>query len=144
MDNRHISIQTEGKKALELAMQLLWDNAPGGKATHYCDHPTYGFVLFWDGDKKDLYEIDYDGCTPGAEKIKAPIIKLPFAMDCKAATEMVWSWLQEQPKEKYRAELDHDGSNGRGFRIYNEYWGHIGDSHYAILAVLPVWAWYGK
>ena len=47
MDNRHISIQTEGKEALELAMKLLWDNAPDNKATHYCDHPTYGFVLFW-------------------------------------------------------------------------------------------------
>ena len=143
MDNRHISIQTEGKKALDLAMQLMWDNAPGGKATHYCDHPTYGFVLFWHGDEKELMGKD-DWTKPAVEKIMAPVIKLPFPMDCKAATEMVWSWLQEQPKEKYREELDHDGSNGRGFKIYNEYWGHVGSSHYAILAVLPVWAWYGK
>src|ERR1700690_3444552 len=78
------------------------------------------------------------------KKVVAPIIRLPFAMDCKAAIEMVWSWLLEQPEEKYQDYMDHDGSNGKGFKIYNEYWGHVGSSHYAICAVLPIWSWYGK
>lgn len=143
MDNRHISIQTRGKKALELAMQLLFDNAPGGKARRYCEHPTYGFVLFWGGEEKDLYGYE-DWRKPEEEKTSAPIVKLPFEMDCQAATEMVWSWLQQQPDDKYRDYCDHDGSNSHGFKIYNEYWGHIGSSHYAILAVLPIWAWHGK
>lgn len=35
MDNRAIDITTQGTESLALALQLIWDNAPGGKATHY-------------------------------------------------------------------------------------------------------------
>jgi hypothetical protein len=144
MDNRHITVQSEGRKAFELAMQLLFDNAPGGKVSHYSDHPTYGFVLFWDGDEDYLSEASYDAHDLKKEKVTSPIVKLPYAMNCKAATDLAWEWLQAQPNDKYQDQCDHDGSNGKGFKVYNEYWGHIGDSHYSVLAVLPVWAWYGK
>lgn len=144
MDNRHISIQSENKKALELAMQLIFDNAPGGKATHYCDHPTLGFVLFWNQPEYSALSEKEDYLKKDSEKTEAIIHKLPYPMDCRAATEMVWGWLAEQPEEKYIDYMDHDGSNGRGFRVYNETWGHVGSSHYAFAGILPVWSWYGK
>ncbi len=44
----------------------------------------------------------------------------------------------------YGPEPDHEGSNGKGWRIYNEAWGHVGHEWAAIVAVTPRWAMYGK
>lgn len=126
MDNRHISVQSEGRKAFDLAFQLLFDNAAGGKATHYFEDKDKGLVLCWyeDASKKT--------------------VKLPSALTWRGAADLAWNWLEEQDEKQYRERLDHDGSNGKGFKVYNEDWGHVAGSSYAILAVLPVWAWYGK
>lgn len=126
MDNRLISIQSEGRKAFDLAFQLFFDNAAGGKASHYLEDKDAGLILFWHND----------------EYIKPN--KLPYDMDWKAAADLAWGWLQSQPEDNYREYLDHDGSNGHGFKIYNENWGHVKGSSYAFMAILPVWAWYGK
>jgi len=131
MNNRHISVQSQGRTAFDLAFQLLFDNAPGGKASHYFEHPEKGFLLLWSEDSFD----SNDGV------VKAN--KLPYSMGWKEASDLAWGWLTNQPKEKYEQYLDHDGSNGKGFLVYNEYWGHVG-SHYAFLGVKPIWAWYGK
>lgn len=129
MDNRHISVQSEGRVAFDLAFQLLFDNAPGGKASHYFEHPEKGLVFLWHEESFGIFS-------------KAS--KLPYAMRWKEAADLAWGWLSNQPNEKYEEKLDHDGSNGKGFLVYNEYWGHIAEAHYAFLAVKPVWAWYGK
>jgi hypothetical protein len=126
MDNRHISVQSQGREAFNLAFQLLFDNAAGKKATHYFEDPDKGLVLLWFEDKS------------------RNSIPLLTPLSWKEAADLAWSWLSNQPTEKYREYLDHDGSNGKGFRVYNEDWGHVAGSHYGILAVLPVWAWYGK
>lgn len=126
MDNRHISIQSEGRVAFDLAFQLLFDNAPGRKATHYLEHPEKGFLMFWSED------VAFKGS------------KLPYPMAWKEASDLAWGWLQNQPIEKYQEYLDHDGSNGKGFLVYNEDWEHVAGSRYALLGVKPVWAWYGK
>lgn len=124
MNNRKIFIQSEGKKAFDLAFQLIFDNAPGGKATHYLDHPEKGFILLWHEDIGAL--------------------KLPFPMGWEDSANMAWGWLQNQPDKAYKDFCDHDGDNEKGFRVYNEDWGHVANSHYAFAAVLPIWAWYGK
>ena len=41
-------------------------------------------------------------------------------------------------------DADHDGSNGQGWRVYCEDWGHIGSDHSAFAAIKPVYIWYGK
>lgn len=135
MDNRHISVQSEGRKSFDLAVQLVFENAPGGKATHYFEHSEKGLIFLWHEDKF---------LNPVGSLVTKEASKLPYAMDWKAAADLAWGWLQERKHEEYREVLDHDGSNGKGFRIYNEDWGHVAGSFYAILAVLPVWAWYGK
>ncbi len=137
MDNRIISVKSEGIKAFDLAFQLLFDNARGGKASHYFEHPTAGFLLLWNED-------NFYGLTKGDPSAKVSANKLPFKMEWKDAANLAWGWLNNQPTEKYEDYLDHDGSNGRGFKVYNEAWGHVAGSSYAFLGVLPVWAWYGK
>ncbi len=126
MDNRHISVQSQGRKAFELAFQLLFDNAPGGKATHYFEDDKKGLVLLWHEDSNKNS------------------IKLPSPLSWKGAADLAWEWLANQPEDKYQQYLDHDGSNGEGFKVYNEDWGHVAGSSYAILGVIPIWAWYGK
>lgn len=132
MDNRIISVQSEGRGAFYLAFQLVFDNAPGGKASHYIEHPEFGLIFLW---SKDKFLID---------NVEVAAIKLPYPMGWKAAGDLAWGWLKDQPDNKYKEYLDHDGDNEHGFRVYNEDWGHVAESHYAICAVLPVWAWYGK
>lgn len=120
MDNRLISVQSEGREAFDLAFQLLFEDE---KATHYLEHPEKGLIFLWHPEKDS--------------------IKLPYAMYWRAAADLAWGWLQERGDEEYREFCDHDGSDGHGFRVYNESWNSVVSS-YGILAVLPVWAWYGK
>lgn len=67
--------------------------------------------------------------------------KLPFTLDAKGAVDFVTRWLAEQD---YGDEPDHDGSNGKGWRAYNEAWGHVKNRWQALVAIHPVWAMYGK
>ena len=62
---------------------------------------------------------------------------------------MVQAWLasdeaKQTVKEGWDRDLDHDGSNGPGWRVYCEDWGHVATYSAAICAVKPVWLWYGK
>jgi hypothetical protein len=130
MDNMHISIQSEGRAAFDLAVKLFFTSKydrgePDKKVTHYIDDHDKGFILLW------------------SEDIHNKSIKLPVPLSWKPAADLAWEWLIQQPESQYKQYCDHDGSNGHGFRIYNENWGHV-KSHYALFAVEPIWAWYGK
>ena len=62
---------------------------------------------------------------------------------------MASSWLKgEFAKtvilDDWDADMNHDGSNSRGWRVYVGDWGHVGDEMYAICAVKPVFLWHGK
>jgi hypothetical protein len=128
MDNRVISIQSNGRKAFDLAFQLLFEDGclTHMRATHYFEHPTNGLVLLWYEDK------DHNA------------IKLPVPLSWKESADLAWTWLQKQPKEKYQEYLDHDGDNIKAFKVYNETWTHVAGSHYGILGVIPIWGWIGK
>jgi hypothetical protein len=127
MDNRIISIQSEGRKDFNLAFQLMFNNNCV-KATHYFEHPDKGLILLW-------HECFFN-------EIK--VCKLPHAMEWKAAADLAWDWMSKRKDGEYQDWCDHDGDDGHGFRIYNEAWRQVAGSPYAILAVLPIWAWYGK
>lgn len=130
MDNGVIDIRSEGRKCFDLAFQLFFDDH--SKATHYFDHPEKGLIFLWHEDSFNV----------NGQSVKAN--KLPYTMDWRAAADLAWGWLQEQKDDRYQEYIDHDGSMGRGFRVYNESWTHVAGSFYGILAVLPIWAWYGK
>ncbi len=111
---------------LETAMEIAFENAPGRKAVAWAvlqneDDTGKRLVLFWNKDPL---------ATP-----------LPSEMSVATAVEFVKDWLVAQ---NYGREPDHDGSNRKGCRIYNEAWGHVAKSHYAFVAIEPVWMMYGK
>lgn len=129
MDNKHISVQHVSREAFDLTFNLFflseYSNATECKATHWIDHPEKGLILLWSEDR-------YNNST----KMLAPL-------NWKEAASLSWSWLTSLPKDRYPAYPDIDGSVEKGYTIYNEAWGHV-ISHYAILAVKPSWALYGK
>lgn len=122
MDNRLIVVQSEGRKSFDLAFQLFFVNDI--KATHYLDYPEKGLVFFWH------------------EYAKA--IKLPAPLNALQAANIAWTWLETKSDKEYLEWLDHDGSDGHGFKVYNEDWNKVAGLPFSILAVQPVWAWYGK
>lgn len=130
LDNFRIELIAQGKPSLRQALEIAFrHNAPGGKmegwAVSKVDQKFPGLVLLWSLD-------DVVNELPN---------KLPFKMGIEGAAEFVWSWLQEQD---YGPEPDHDGDNGKGWMVYTDGWGHVGVYRYAICAVFPAWAMYGK
>jgi hypothetical protein len=67
--------------------------------------------------------------------------------------EELWTWLhsdeaKEITMDDWDADVDQDGDNHLGWRLYTEDWGHISINNrldsYSIAAFKPAWLWYGK
>lgn len=46
--------------------------------------------------------------------------------------------------DNWDADLEHDGHNSKGWRIYTEDWGRIGDDWTSYIAIKPAYMWHGK
>lgn len=121
MDNFHFDLTSEGD--LELPMHIAFERSER-RAEGYLIHPEKGLVFFW-----------YVGGTQDG------LVKLPFKLDHIGAADFASRWLAEQ---NYGNEPDHDGDNGRGWRLYNEAWGRVASMTGSFIAVKPAWAMYGK
>jgi hypothetical protein len=152
MDNHIVDIRSQGREAFDHALAIFMGSQMGGykTATHtsiippgtelpkdnyrgrdskVCDPKAPTFCLFWSAPKE--WKI-------------APVKELPYKMKKELVGDMLWSWLEDVPREQWGEWIDHDGSMGRGFRMWNESWTHVGGSFYGICAVRPICAWYGK
>ena len=69
--------------------------------------------------------------------------------------EILWEWLQSDEAKTvefkdWEIDLEHDGSNNMGWRLYTEEWGHVQYEHghtidhATIAAFKPMYLWYGK
>ena len=151
MDNFHIDITSEGQAALTTAMSLAFGQyrnavayaireAVAGEAYKFDDddlQKKHGWMLRQKTRAKPkrliFFWSDY-------EKV-ADSVKLPFKLDAAGAADFASRWLAELD---YGSEPDHDGDNGKGWRLYCESWGHVDDHSSAFIAVAPAWAMYGK
>lgn len=124
MDNFAISVTSEGLIPLELAMEIAFSNH-GCKAIAY-KATKDRFTLYW---------------IASAESDKE-VIKLPVKMDSKACASIVSQWLGEEAE--YGKQPDHDGDNGKGWKVFTTAWGMVDGDYRAICAIVPVWAMYGK
>lgn len=139
MDNRTIDVTSEGEEGIQHALAIIWSNAIGGKATHYIierysKKALYSTVRF----EPDPKGIDTLILLHGAEHNSKT---LPFPLDMEQSAKFISDWLKTLD---YRDEPDHDGSNGPGWRLFTEAWGHVFCMHRAIIAAQPAWAMYGK
>lgn len=120
-DTFRVDVTSEGYEHFKKIFSLFDRKAEG-----YRIDSEYGFVLYW---APDSYGMGYK------------VIELPYRMNMEQAAELAWGWLNSVP---YPDEPDNDCSNHKGFRIYNEDWGHVAKDHYAFLAIQPQWIMYGK
>lgn len=129
MDNLHIDVTSEGFETFKKAMSLFNQKRCVGfkvskaKASGLGHRGKERLILFWyHSDRQDT--------------------QLPYEMEFDAYVNFAWGWLQQAD---FGEEPDHDGSNGKGFRVYNEDWGFIQEgSHGSFVAIEPAWAMYGK
>lgn len=127
MDNRELTVVSEGHENLRHALAIAWQGAPGAKATHYRVVPDATgiptLILLWHEEREAL--------------------PLPFTLDAEAAAEFVRHWLHEQ-KTPPCPIRPFDGSTGKAFRVFTEDWGHVFGHTYAVVGVQPAIALYGK
>jgi hypothetical protein len=150
MDNFHVDITAEGDATLVAAMKLAF--RPHSKAVGYAVRSAFA------GEREDMPEgapkwhrPDWKyGKRPKPLRLvffwsdyekRADMVPFPFKQDAEGAAEFARRWLAEAD---YGSEPDHDGDNGKGWRLYNEAWGHVDSDHSAFVAVAPEWAMYGK
>jgi hypothetical protein len=138
MDNFRFDMICEGRETLTKAMELAFTKNRQG-AVAYVIRPATPALTGQQYDHQNKPATPLRLVFLWSETKDA--VKLPFKLDPAGAADFAFRWLAEA---EYGREPDHDGSNGKGWRLYNEGWGHVDGQWEAIIAVTPVWACYGK
>lgn len=142
MDNNRLIVVSKSREDFDLALKLAFRHAWGARGWWiYKPLPVAEDEYNYDGRIGLLGEEDSGPFLVLEQYEHQSMVKFPCNIDCETATEFAWKWLQEQ---EYGDEPDHDGSNSKGFVVFNESWGHVGHSHGAICAIGPAWAMHGK
>lgn len=153
MDNARLDITSEGYKTLVLALSIAFQHH--SKATHWAVIDNT-LVLFWtkppEKCTREWTEREFVKELPATHEqrrrcsqqfdIKAEAFVA--AIDSDRAAANVQDWLTLNGGADYGKKPDIDGDCGKGWRVFNESWGHVYGMYHAICAVQPVWAMYGK
>lgn len=144
MDNFNISITSEG--SLVSAMRIAF--GAHRKSVGYAIRPmvegekyvapsgAHPHQMGWKTEPKSLRLVFY-----WAKIDRLDFVEFPFEYDADGAADFADRWLKSVD---YGKQPDHDGDNGKGWKLYNEGWGHVDGHWQAFVAVSPRWAMYGK
>ena len=133
MDNKIFNANGSGTEMLELALKLACQTTyvksipiEGWKV-----NPKKGLVLYWSANTNK------------------EINKFPTPLYYNEVVGMVEKWLKSPeaeniPCEGLDSDVDHDGHNELGWRVYTEAWGKVDGENYSICAIKPAYLWYGK
>jgi hypothetical protein len=130
-DNRIFDINGVDKTHFELAIDLAIGIAGHSKIVGWSFKKEKGLILHW------------------YEPSNISIHKFISAPNPVSIANMVWDWLDSEEASTvdlahWDVDMNHDGHNGRGWRIYVDGWGHVGTDTSAICAIKPIYVWYGK
>jgi hypothetical protein len=153
MDNARLDITDEGIDSLKRALAIAFSHH--STATHWAVIDNT-LVLFWvkpperctrEWKEREFVKELPAGRTQYIDRsqsydIKAESFVVPI--DAERAAANVHDWLTLKGGANYGEQPDHDGDNGKGWRVFNESWGHVFGMYQAICAVQPAWAMYGK
>lgn len=123
-DNFHIDVRYEGLDPLKAALRIAFAQWSNGAKSYRID-PSKGLIFYW-----------------ATEAANETAIEVPFKMDADAAADFASRWLKDTAS--YAPEPDHDGDNGKGWRVYTDSWGAVSGEDFSICAVQPCWMMYGK
>lgn len=119
-DNFSLSVTSGRPSHLKAAIQMAMDIHTS--VVGWAVVPTRGFVLYWSH-------------AEGIHQFPVPL------KNVETLVGFVRDWLELQD---YGAQPDHDGSNSKGFTVYNESWGHVNGQWQAFVAIKPEWMIHGK
>jgi len=130
MDNRLFNVNGSGEEMLKKTLELVFSQE-GDRTTcaSWFESKEKGLVLLWCKGKGNN--------------------DLPSNLNAEESLLMVLSWLKGEfaktvELSPWCEDMDHDGHNTKGWQVYCEDWGHVGNNHYAICAIKPAYMWLGK
>lgn len=133
-DNRLFNVNGENAKTLKLAIKLAFMedsySEKGNAAKAYLIHPLKGLIFLWTDN------------VEGAIAFDEPLYY-------KKAFKFATQWLESDKADSIHLEdneqdIDHDGFNSLGWRVYFDGLLPEVNPFYAICAVKPCYLWHGK
>lgn len=145
MDNRQFNINGRTKKQLTLAVKCLL-------LSEYDDEHT---VKGWYFSKKRGFVLCSWASSHSNYREFTNRLGEPEEVGAEELVEILWKWLESDEAstvelDGWDIDMDHDGSNGFGWRLYVNEWGHVNNDdehtidHSSIAAFKKVYLWYGK
>lgn len=131
-DNRLLNMNGRSDEQLKLALRFAFMDQYGDKT---CDgwefNPTKGLVL---------YQYFNDRST---------VNQFPSPMSADDVFPIVKRWLQSDqaasvPLGEWEGDIDQDGDNIDGWRVYVEDWGHVDRQWGCLCAIKRAYLWLGK
>lgn len=128
MDNPIFRVNGEGQERLIDTLKLVFNNS---HAKSWSISSEHGFIFHWVDD------------VPG-------VSPLPVPLSSSECASMATKWLKAQFVERtvmlepWCEDFKHDGHNTKGWLVYVNDWGHIGNSRYVICGIKPAYIWHGK
>lgn len=119
-DNFKFYLTSDKDIHLDLMVKILF--SVHKSVVGWKEEKNKGLILYWTDSK-------------GITKFPSPVTKQ------ETLVRIIKEWLESQD---YGEEPDHDGSNYKGFTMYNESWGHVNNEWEAFVAIKPEWCMYGK
>lgn len=139
MDNRIFNVNGREDDDLLEVLKLAFKHGNWNKerkAKGWRIDKKYGFILF-----SYIPTYTYTGKN---------INEFPIPLSAEAICPIIKEYLKNKETwenvefEDWDKDLDHDGSNGKGWRVYCENWGHIDSESSAFIAIKPAYMWFGK
>lgn len=128
---------------LELALRVAFQAPRPGlvqrqerRARYWSERPAEG-----DGRESLPASLVLHWTKPYSSGAIEGVHEFPVDITVDLAVPLVSAWLEQVD---YPREPGHDGSNSKGWRVYNEAWGHIGNDRSAFVAIEPAWLMHGK
>lgn len=132
-DNRIFNVNGKSDEQLQLALQLAFMDQYGSNTCKGWEfNPKKGLVLY------QYYSDSHK-----------EVNKFPAPMTAEDVFPIVKKWLHSDeaktvPYEQWEGDLDHDGSNIHGWRVYTEDWGHVDGQWGTLCAIKHAFLWLGK
>ena len=132
MDNRVFNVNGTGDDMLQRTLFLAFEQSGRNSlAKGWKQSVTHGLILLW--------------YTEGVKDA----VQFPSGLLPAEVCPIVLNWLHGDfaktvALKDWDMNIDHDGHNGMGWRVYCEGWGHVDGEHAAICAITPAYMWYGK
>jgi hypothetical protein len=133
IDNRVFKINGQGDEMLLAVLELAFAHQGGALAVGWTADPKKGLILYWTSC--------LDENVNEFPAKSSPNTILPLVVSWLAKDE---TWENNEFDYSWDMDMDHDGDNSRGWRVYCNDWGHIDRIRGAICAIKPAHMWHGK